>query len=211
MDAATFSPSAMFFQAGLAGRAVILTLVASSAWCWVLILESLYTTAKLRRSLRGLERGEVPDLLRPVVEAGRQAAALVLPEESPGEVQRRTAAAMERAAARAMTATEGGYSHLAVIASVAPFVGLLGTVWGIMNSFISIADAKDTSLAVVAPGIAEALATTAIGLIAAIPAAVAHGRLGAVLGRLSQHMGHLIEALAVDLVVKARAVDRGAR
>ena len=78
---------------------------------------------------------------------------------------------------------EGGLPNLAVISSVAPFIGLFGTVWGIMTSFVGIAAAKDTSLAVVAPGIAEALAATAYGLAAAIPASIGYNRIGAAFSR----------------------------
>jgi biopolymer transport protein ExbB/TolQ len=200
----------MFFQAGLVGKGVIITLVVASIWCWMLIAEGIYSTLRLGRSLKALEKGEVPKLLRSVVEAGTQAAAVTLPNEGAGDVRRRTVEAMNRAATHTMMATEGGFTNLAVIASVSPFVGLLGTVWGIMSSFISIAASNDTSLAVVAPGIAEALATTAIGLIAAIPAAVAYSRLGSVLGKLSQTMAHLIEALSVDLIAKGRLTFREA-
>lgn len=204
MDPAGLSPSALFFQAGPVGKAVILTLAAASVWCWALIAEGIYTTVRLRRSLKALEKGTVPEFLRPVLDAGARAAAVTLPDEGVGDVRRRTIEAMNGAATQTMIATEGGFSNLAVIASVSPFVGLLGTVWGIMSSFISIAASNDTSLAVVAPGIAEALATTAIGLIAAIPAAVAYSRLGAILGKLSQTLAHLIEALSVELIAKGR-------
>ncbi|MGY2046609.1 MotA/TolQ/ExbB proton channel family protein [Methylobacterium sp. JK268] len=211
MEPMSLSPQTLFLQAGPVGKGVIVVLLAASVWCWVLIAEGLYGTARLRRALRALERGETPRFLRPLVEAGRSAAAVTLPREGAGDVRRRTIEAMNRAATHAMMTTEGGFSNLAVIASVAPFVGLLGTVWGIMTSFVGIAEAKDTSLAVVAPGIAEALATTAIGLIAAIPAAVAYGRFGAVLGALSQRLAHLIEALSVDLVARGEgAARRGA-
>jgi Biopolymer transport proteins len=99
-----------------------------------------------------------------------------------------------------------GLPSLAVISSVAPFIGLFGTVWGIMTSFASIADAKDTSLAVVAPGIAEALAATAIGLAAAIPAAMGYNRLSSAIGRLAQSLDHLIEDQAVALMVRSAPV-----
>jgi len=85
--------------------------------------------------------------------------------------------AMMRSARVVLGRAEGGLSNLAVIASVAPFVGLFGTVWGIMTAFRSIAASRNTSLAVVAPGIAEALFATAIGLFAAIPALIAYNKL----------------------------------
>src|SRR5208337_3207198 len=106
-------------------------------------------------------------LLGGIVEAGRHAESLTIPGESVGEARTRVAEAMSRAAQNLLARIEGGLPNLAVISSVAPFIGLFGTVWGIMVSFSAIADAKDTSLAVVAPGIAEALAATAIGLAAA--------------------------------------------
>ena len=87
---------------------------------------------------------------------------------------------------RSADAGRGRPANLAVISSVSPFVGLFGTVWGIMGSFAGIAAAKDTSLAVVAPGIAEALAATAYGLAAAIPAAIGYNRLVAAFSRLGQ-------------------------
>jgi biopolymer transport protein ExbB/TolQ len=101
-----------------------------------------------------------------------------------------------------LTRAEGGLSNLAVIASVAPFVGLFGTVWGIMTAFAGIAEAKDTSLAVVAPGIAEALAATAYGLAAAIPAAFAYNRFVASFTKLGQDLSDLIEQHAVTLLRK---------
>jgi biopolymer transport protein ExbB/TolQ len=83
---------------------------------------------------------------------------------------------------------------------VAPFVGLLGTVWGIMVSFTAIAASNDTSLAVVAPGIAEALATTAFGLVAAIPASIAYSRLGSAFAAASQDVAGFIEETSVALM-----------
>jgi biopolymer transport protein ExbB/TolQ len=108
---------------------------------------------------------------------------------------------MHREAQALLARIEGGLPNLAVISSVAPFIGLFGTVWGIMVSFSSIGEAKDTSLAVVAPGIAAALAATAIGLAAAIPATVGYNRLGASLARASQRLHDLIQETAVDLTV----------
>jgi biopolymer transport protein ExbB/TolQ len=91
---------------------------------------------------------------------------------------------------------ETGLSFLATIGSSAPFIGLFGTVWGIMRSFTSIAAAKDTSLAVVAPGIAEALVATAIGLAAAIPAVIAYNQILASLSRAGQRLGAAVAAIA---------------
>ena len=109
---------------------------------------------------------------------------------------------MRRVAQALLGRLDSGLPSLAVISSVAPFIGLFGTVWGIMTSFASIADANDTSLAVVAPGIAEALAATAIGLAAAIPASIGYNRLASAIGRVAQSLDHLIDEKAVALMVR---------
>ena len=95
---------------------------------------------------------------------------------------------MARAARDTLARAEGGLPNLAIIASVAPFVGLFGTVWGIMSSFQSIAASKNTSLAVVAPGIAEALFATAVGLIAAIPATIFYNKFTSEVNRQAQRL-----------------------
>jgi biopolymer transport protein ExbB/TolQ len=128
----------------------------------------------------------------------------VLPGESVSESRARVAEAMHRAAAELLAAAERGLPNLAIIASAAPFIGLFGTVWGIMNSFTGIAASQDTSLAVVAPGIAEALAATAIGLAAAIPASVGYTRLGASFALIAQQLGHAIDERAVGLAYQGR-------
>ena len=99
---------------------------------------------------------------------------------------------MRRAVSRELSHREWGLSYLATTGSAAPFIGLFGTVWGIMRSFASIAQSQDTSLAVVAPGIAEALAATALGLIAAIPSVIAYNRFTTSLGRTSKRFNATI-------------------
>src|SRR4029077_17037658 len=123
------------------------------------------------------------DLLLPIVAAGRRSAAQTIPGESVGEGRIRVADSMHRVAQTLLTRMEGGLPNLAVISSVAPFIGLFGTIWGIMASFFAIAESQDTSLAAVAPGIAEALAATALGLATAIPATIGYNRLCASLAR----------------------------
>src|SRR5690606_10271525 len=134
----------------------------------------------------------ISPLLVPVMKAGEEARRLQVPMETAGETRQRVGEAMRRAAQVLLSRLDGGLPSLAVISSVAPFIGLLGTVWGIMTSFASIADVNDTSLAVVAPGIAEALAATAIGLAAAIPASIGYNRLSSSMGRVAQMLDHLI-------------------
>jgi biopolymer transport protein ExbB/TolQ len=198
---AALTPIALFLQAGPVAKTVILVLVAASIWCWVLIIEAVWSVAALRRAIDAVRAGgsSAAGLLDPIAEAGRRAMALTIPGESVGEARARVTESMSRAAQVLLARIEGGLPNLAVISSVAPFVGLFGTVWGIMVSFSAIAEMKDTSLAVVAPGIAEALAATAIGLAAAIPATIGYNRIGAALARAGQTLQHHIEEDAVRL------------
>jgi biopolymer transport protein TolQ len=180
-------------------KAVMVVLLLASLACWTVIVEKLATLRRLRREARdlaGAAAGErVPtappdrhDLLAAALRTG-------VPEwrrgqgarETDGEYRGRLDAAMRKSVARAVVRRgEPGLQLLATTGSVAPFIGLFGTVWGIMDSFSGIAASNDTSLAVVAPGIAEALFATAIGLVAAIPAVVAYNRLSAALAALRQ-------------------------
>lgn len=186
--------------AGSVGKTVILILLAASIWCWVLIIEGIVGVVRFRRALSKWRVGATPKMLAGIVEAGEAAAALRLPGEGIGDTRVRIIETMNRRGRAIVGGVEGGLANLAVIASVSPFVGLFGTVWGIMSSFTSIAAAKDTSLAVVAPGIAEALATTAIGLAAAIPASVGYTRIGSAISRGSQTLANLIEEEALAAV-----------
>lgn len=210
MESISLTPLGLFLQAGPVAKAVFLLLLAASIWCWVLIVEGLWGISRLNRAIRiarSHERNAAAGLLSPIMQAGRQAASLAIAGETAGELRVRVADCMQREAQALLTRIEGGLPNLAVISSVAPFIGLFGTVWGIMVSFSSIGEAKDTSLAVVAPGIAAALAATAIGLAAAIPATVGYNRLGASLARASQRLHDLIQESAVELTV-ARADNR---
>jgi len=210
--ASALTPFGLFLQAGLVAKIVILLLLAASIWCWVLIIEGAWSIARLKRAVRAARRGDhaSAELLGAVVDAGRRAESLAIPGESVGEARTRVADAMSRAAQNLLARIEGGLPNLAVISSVAPFIGLFGTVWGIMVSFSAIADAKDTSLAVVAPGIAEALAATAIGLAAAIPATIGYNRLGASLARAGQDLQHVIEEDAITITAHRSGAPRSA-
>lgn len=114
-------------------------------------------------------------------------------------VQDRIYRVMKVTSSREMDYLEGHVGYLATIGSSAPFIGLFGTVWGIMNSFQSIAQASDTSLAVVAPGIAEALLATALGLVAAIPAVIAYNKLSTDLGRYAGRVEDFTDEFAAIL------------
>jgi biopolymer transport protein ExbB/TolQ len=189
----------MFLQAGPVGKAVMATLLIASLWCWILIVEGVVTVVRLARAVRTARAGAPSPLFEPIEAAGRGAARRSVIDESVGEKRRRVAETMRRAGRELLMRAEGGLPNLAVIASVAPFIGLFGTVWGIMTSFAGIAEAKDTSLAVVAPGIAEALAATAYGLAAAIPASIGYNRIGAAFSRVGVRLSNWIEERAAEI------------
>ena len=205
MEYNTLSPLAMFVNAGPVGKVVMALLLLASIWTWVLIVEGVVAITRIAKSARSARAGGDVGVLAPVAEAGREAYALDLPDETIGDKRARIADHMSRAAREFLTKAEGGLPNLAVISSVAPFVGLFGTVWGIMTSFAGIAQMQDTSLAVVAPGIAEALAATAYGLAAAIPASVGYNRIGAAFARLGQQVAHYIEDEALSMTSSAAA------
>lgn len=201
MDHANLTPLGLFFAAGPVVQCIVLLLVAASIWAWVVILEGSFRILRLRAALKAAEAGGTLEgtRLAAVEAAGQAASREVTADEGLAFTKSQIEAAMRRKAAEILEAAEGGLPTLAIIASSAPFIGLLGTVWGIMTSFIGIAASKDTSLAVVAPGIAEALAATAIGLAAAIPAAIGYNRIGAALSRAGKRLGRLIDARAANL------------
>ena len=200
MEQVVLSPLGLYTAAGIVGKAVMIALALASLWCWVLIVEGIWSALRLARATARARGGRLDALVSPLEAAGLEAAHLVIPGEGVGERRHRIAEAMGREARGIVARAEGGLANLAIVSSVAPFVGLFGTVWGIMTSFAGIAEAQDTSLAVVAPGIAEALAATAYGLAAAIPATVGYNRLGAAFGRTAASLADHVEEVAVRLV-----------
>jgi biopolymer transport protein ExbB/TolQ len=203
------SPVGLFLEASLVGKAVMTILFVASLWCWVLIIEGVVSVMRIRRAVRAARAGGVVEksLLR-VTAAGDDEARRRIPGETVGELRSRIADAMARAARELLMRSEGGLPNLAVISSVAPFVGLFGTVWGIMSSFAAISQAQDTSLATVAPGIAESLAATAYGLAAAIPASIGYNRIGAAYARLGQEVASFVEERALALLSRPAEVAR---
>ena len=204
MDQLSLSPVEFFNQAGPVGKTVILLLLVASIWCWALIIEGVVNSLRFAAALKKWHAGEPSPLLAPILDAGEEAF-LRARDLEPGETRQRVVEAMNRRAKKIIARLDGGLANLAVISSVAPFVGLFGTVWGIMASFAAIAQARDTSLAVVAPGIAEALSTTAIGLAAAIPAAIGYNRLGSAISAGADELSGLIEERALDIVAPGHA------
>ena len=206
IDTGMLSPVGLFLQSGAVGKSVMLVLAIASVWTWVIIIEATYGALKARRALRA---APLSPALTQIAEIGRGASKSVIEGETVSERRRRIIEAMGWAVGKMLARAEGGLSNLAVVASVAPFVGLFGTVWGIMSSFASIAGAKDTSLAVVAPGIAEALAATAYGLAAAIPATIGYNRIGAAFRRLGRDYAARVQELATEILSTPRGTRDG--
>ena len=212
-----YSMLGLFLQADPIVKAVMILLIAASVICWGIIIDKIMRFRRLAHDagrLEGMARARVTVLPRgsnglvaSILAAGAHEAEERLDGESRGESRERCQRAMRSAMADALRAAEPGLPFLATVGATAPFVGLFGTVWGIMNSFTSIAQSNHTSLAVVAPGIAEALFATAIGLVAAIPAVIAYNKLATYLGRTSQRMAFAIDDLATQMTRRsARSV-----
>ena len=209
MQGVDLSPIGLFLGASLVSKAVMAALFLASLWCWVLIVEGVISVARLLEpSVRRALAAQSPNRLTAVAAAGDEEARRRIPGETVGELRSRISDAMARAARELLTRSEGGLPNLAVISSVAPFVGLFGTVWGIMSSFAAIGQSQDTSLATVAPGIAESLAATAYGLAAAIPASIGYNRIGAAYARLGQDMASFVEERALALLARPAEVAR---
>lgn len=194
----------LFMQADPIVRGVMILLVLASLGCWTIIVDKVLRLAALRRQARAFEAAarsgerlhpQMPGPAGRIVGAGHEAWRDQDPSETRAERRERIERAMKSALAVDMRRLQPGLPFLATIGSAAPFIGLFGTVWGIMNSFSAIAKSQDTSLSVVAPGIAEALFATAIGLVAAIPAVMAYNKLTTDLGRVQQSFVAGITAL----------------
>jgi biopolymer transport protein ExbB len=178
------SPWNMFLTADSIVKVVIVGLVIASVVTWTVWFAKVIELTSLRRQLRRAldvldEAGSLAEAAPKLNRTGpAEALAIAALRETsavdgaPEGIKERTASRLERIEARATRAMPRGTGILATSGATAPFVGLFGTVWGIMNSFIGISKAQTTNLAVVAPGIAEALLATAIGLVAAIPAVI---------------------------------------
>ncbi len=194
----------LFLQADFIVQLVIVLLILASFWCWAIIFEKWRRIRRLSDDARRFEEsfwsgGSLDELYerigsRPgdpmsaifvaaMREWRRSASQDAGPDERAGALTSRIDRVMDITLGRELAHLERYMIFLASVGSTAPFVGLFGTVWGIMNSFQAIALTKNTSLAVVAPGIAEALFATALGLVAAIPAVIAYNKLSNDIGR----------------------------
>lgn len=200
----------LFGHADLFGKCVMLGLLVLSIITWAVIFDKAFKLKRLQAKASYFEDkywsghsldalydkiGKRPaDPMQAIFVAGMKewrAASekgLLATAQARGNLQARVERVMSVATAREMAQIETWMTFLASVSSVAPFIGLFGTVWGIMRSFIGIAGAQNTSLAVVAPGIAEALLATAIGLIAAIPATAAYNKFANDIGRYADRL-----------------------
>ena len=203
--ASSFSIVSMFLRADIVVKAVMILLLLASLWSWTIIFNKLVTLSNLKRKARRFEKlfwsGQSLDELYQQYASRNDhpLAAMFIAGlrewrrafEGPNGLRESMLAGVKERIDKAMSVTilretdgiERQLGMLATIGSVSPFVGLFGTVWGIMNSFSAIAARHDTTLAVVAPGIAEALFATAMGLLAAIPAVIFYNRFVAEIGR----------------------------
>ncbi|MDC1382454.1 protein TolQ [Candidatus Puniceispirillum sp.] len=229
---ADLSIMGLFWAADPFVKLVMLLLVLASIWCWAIVADKIIIIRRERRLAQVFENsfwsgGSLDTLYDQTGATPRDAMSIVfvaamrewrranshgLADSGRADLRASLVSRIDRSMnftiTREMERLERGMNLLASIGSVSPFVGLLGTVWGIMSSFQSIAESKNTSLAVVAPGIAEALFATALGLAAAIPAVIAYNKFAGDLERF----GARLETFAQEFsTLLARQLDEGGK
>ena len=184
-----FSLMSLFLRADFVVKSVIIVLIAASIYSWAIIIEKFKMFKKLNQSSIEFEEkfwksksaesfyNNLPaNKDDPMSNVFRKTMQVVLKSRSRSNLNEKLSGLLESNIVSEINFLEKNFSFLATVGSTAPFIGLFGTVWGIMNSFQSIAVSRNTSLAIVAPGIAEALFATALGLLAAIPAVIAYNK-----------------------------------
>ena len=188
-SSADFSILNLFIRADIIVKLVIIMLIAASIYSWAIIFEKFRMFKKINQSTLEFEEkfwrsksaetfyNNLPaDMDDPMSMVFKDSMQTVLKSRSKANLGERLTNIMSTNIEKQMSVIEKNFTFLATVGATAPFIGLFGTVWGIMNSFQSIAISRNTSLAIVAPGIAEALFATALGLLAAIPAVVAYNK-----------------------------------
>ena len=218
------NPIQLFLDADIVVQAVMIGLLLASVWTWMIIVSFSLRMAKVRRSCRDYEedfwQAENFDALmkergKKDIASARVAAAGMREwrhSTKGGRVidrdglRQRLAATMESQVGAEADELSNRLNFLATVGSVAPFVGLFGTVWGIMNSFFQIGQQQNSSLAVVAPGISEALFATAIGLFAAIPAVIAYNRFSHAVNGLEGRLQRFADKVHASLSREAEAL-----
>ena len=188
-SSADFSLVNLFIRADIIVKSVIIILIVCSIYSWAVIIEKFRLFKKINLSTEEFETkfwnsksaesfyNNLPSNIDdPMALVFKEAMQNLLKKRSKTDLHERMTTMLETGIEKQISKISKGYTFLATVGSTAPFIGLFGTVWGIMNSFQSIAISRNTSLAIVAPGIAEALFATALGLLAAIPAVVAYNK-----------------------------------
>ena len=188
-SSADFSLMSLFIRADIIVKSVILILIACSIYSWAVIIEKFRLFKKINQSSEEFETkfwnsksaesfyNNLPaNIQDPMALVFKDAMQSLLKRRSRTDINSRVTTMLETGIEKQISKISKGFTFLATVGSTAPFIGLFGTVWGIMNSFQSIAISRNTSLAIVAPGIAEALFATALGLLAAIPAVIAYNK-----------------------------------
>ena len=188
-SSADFSILNLFLRADIIVKSVMILLVASSIYSWAIIIEKYRLFKKINQSSDEFENkfwksrsaesfyNNLPqDMDDPMANVFKDTMQVIIKSKSKSNLSNRLESMLEVNIEKQLNVIEKNFTFLATVGSTAPFIGLFGTVWGIMNSFQSIAISRNTSLAIVAPGIAEALFATALGLLAAIPAVVAYNK-----------------------------------
>ena len=184
-----FSIIQLFLRADIIVKSVIILLIAASIYSWAIIFEKYKLFKKINKSSEEFEEkfwksksaetffNSLPNNIDdPMARVFKMSMQSVMKTRSRSNISERLSSTLQSNIEKQMNQIEKNYTFLATVGSTAPFIGLFGTVWGIMNSFQSIAISRNTSLAIVAPGIAEALFATALGLLAAIPAVIAYNK-----------------------------------
>jgi len=184
-----FSLMSLFIRADIVVKSVIIILIIFSIYSWAVIIEKFKLFKKINKSSEEFEEkfwnsksaetfyNSLPSNVHdPMALVFQDAMEGLLKKKSKTNLSERMSALLQAGIEKQMVKIDKSLTFLATVGSTAPFIGLFGTVWGIMNSFQSIAISRNTSLAIVAPGIAEALFATALGLLAAIPAVIAYNK-----------------------------------
>ena len=196
-----FSILNLFIRADIIVKLVMLMLIAASIYSWAIIFQKFRMFKKINETTLEFEEkfwrsksaesfynnlpSEMDDPMAMVFKDSMQ---IVLKSRSKSNLSQRLTNVMATNIEKQMSVIEKNFTFLATVGATAPFIGLFGTVWGIMNSFQSIAISRNTSLAIVAPGIAEALFATALGLLAAIPAVIAYNKFNSDSRKYSQKL-----------------------
>ena len=200
-SSADFSIVNLFLRADIIVKSVIVILIAASIYSWAIIIDKYRLFKKINKSSEEFEdkfwksksaesffNNLPPNIDDPMANLFKGSMQIVMKSRSKSNLPERLGSVVEVNIEKQMNVIDKNYTFLATVGSTAPFIGLFGTVWGIMNSFQQIAISRNTSLAIVAPGIAEALFATALGLLAAIPAVVAFNKFSSDSRKYSQKL-----------------------